>query len=129
MFPHAVTVVNAIETKEGIEYHSFIIKDVFYHTEKVISQEDKGDKFVTSHRTIFSNDALKNFKIFEEYKNLEDKSNSFTLRENDIVVFGKCENIKALIDLQKSAKEYFLIRSISDNRYGSIELQNIEVTD
>ena len=129
MFPHTVTVINVIENKDGVNYYSFTTQNVFYHTQKIISQEGKGDKFITSQSVIFSSEALKKFKEFAEYKNLADKSSNFTLKDNDIIVLGECENIQDLKDLQKSSKEYFLIRSISDNRYGSLELQNIEVTD
>lgn len=125
MFPHTITIFNVVADK----YNKQVVESVFFHKNKIISQEGNGDKYTSVYQVIFSNDALKNYVNYEEYIQLEDKNDKFTISENDIIVYGKCDSISGLSDLQNSYKDYFLIRSISDNRYGDVELQNIEVTN
>ena len=125
MFPHTITIFNLVSGT----YNRKVINEVFFHKKKIISQEGNGDKYTTAYNVILSNGALTTYLNYTDYISLKDKSKNFTLRENDIVVCGECEKINNLSDLQKSYKDYFLIRSISDNRYGDIELQNIEVTN
>ena len=130
MFPHTITLFNIVKDENNvITYNRKIVSYVFYYKEKIISKEGNGDKYTTAYNVIFSNMALKDYLDYDKYKNIEDKSKKFTLKENDIIVFGECEQITDLKDLQKSYKDYFLIRSIGDNRYGSDKLQNIEVTN
>jgi len=116
MFPHTVTVFNVVRENKEIKYHRKVVNNVFYRTQKIISQEGKGDKYTTVYDVIFSNVAIVSYLDYKDYILLEDKSKNFTLKENDIVVYGECEQISDLSDLQKSYKDYFLIRSISDNR-------------
>lgn len=125
MFPDKVTIFNVVDDK----YNRQIVDNVFFIKEKIISQDGNGDKYTSSYRVIFSHEALKKYLNVEQYIASEDKNNIFTLKENDVVVLGVCDPIKGLKDLQNSYKEYFLIRSISDNRYGDAKLQNIEVTN
>lgn len=126
MFPDVVTVFNVIKNKNDIIYHRQFVTDVFFHKEKIISQEGKGDKYVSAYDVIFSNVALKKWKNKKEFSGAEE---TYTLRENDIIVFGKCNSISDLSELQKSSEEYFLIKTVSENLYGDEELQNIEVTN
>ena len=128
MFPHTITIFNVIDT-DKVEYYRKVVNNVFYYKSKIISSEGKGDKYTYAYDVIFSSEALKDYLDYEDYISLEDKSNNFTLKENDIIVFNECEQITDLSDLQKSYKDYFLIRSIGDNRYGDDYLQNIEVTN
>ena len=129
MFPHTITIFNVINNNDSVSYNRKLVDNVFYTKQKIISKESNGDKFTTAYNVIFSSKALNDFLDNEDYINLEDKSKNFTLKENDIIVYGNCEQINDLIDLQRSYKDYFLIRSIGDNRYGTDELQNIEVTN
>lgn len=126
MYPDKVTVFNIIKNKDSIKYHRQVIDNVFCHKEKIISQEGKGDKYTTAYDVIFSNESLKNWKSKQEFKGSID---TYTLRENDIVVLGEYNEISDLKDLQGSFAEFFLIRTVSENLYGEDELQNIEVTN
>ena len=125
MFPHTITIFNVIDDK----YYRKEVSDVFAITERIISKEGKGEKFVSAHRVIFSNIAMNDYLEPQDYLKLSDKSNNYTLRENDIIVIGKFDDINDLSTIQKSSCEYFLIKTVSVNKYGDIELQNIEVTD
>ena len=78
---------------------------------------------------IFSSISLNDFVSNIDYKKISDKSKKFTLKPNDIIVFGIFGDVNSLSDIQKSNIEYFLIKSISTNQYGNSILQNIEVTD
>lgn len=128
MFPHTITIFN-ITKNDGITYNRKVVSDVFYYREKSVQDEQHGDKPNYQYHVILSSEALKSYLNNEEYQSLDDKTNNFTLKINDIIVLGECEDITDLIDLQKSNKEYFLIRTINDNQYGSEDLQNIEVTN
>lgn len=126
MFPHTITIFNVVND----EYNKQVVNNVFYHVEKIIAKEDSGEKYNYAHNVIFSAEAIKKYLSKYEYKLLENKDNYFTLKENDIIVLGKYDkDISGLSDIQKSDVDYFLIKTISENKYGSEELQNIEVTD
>lgn len=125
MFPHTVTVYNQIDGT----FYKKVVNNVFFHIDKIISNEGKGDKYTYANRVIFSNIALNDYLSKEDYKNEENKENYFTLKNNDIIVLSEFDDISDLSDIQKANVDYFLIRTISDNRYGDEELQNIEVTN
>lgn len=125
MFQNTITIFNI----EDNVYNRKEINKVFTHISKIISNEGNGEKYTSVHNVIFSKDSLLNYVSNNEYKKLKDKSEKFTLKPNDIIVFGILDNVNSLSDIQKSNMEYFLIKSISTNLYGSDILQNIEVTD
>ena len=128
MFPHTVTIFNVIRNKDdSITYHKTIVSDVFYHVEKIISQEGEGEKYMSAYDVVFSSEAIKRWMSKQDFNGEE---NTYTLRENDIVVLGNFEkNISELIELQKSNSDFFLIKTVSENLYGEDELRNIEVTN
>lgn len=126
MFPHIVTVFNVIKSKDSITYHRQVVEDVFFNKDKIISQEGKGEKYTSVYNVIFSNIALKKWKNKQEFSGEED---TYTLRENDIIVLGEYNNISDLSNLQKSNADYFLIKTVSENLYGEEDLRNIEVTN
>lgn len=126
MFPHTVTVFNVIKSKDNISYHRQEVKDVFYHIEKIISHEGKGEKYTFAYQVIFSDKAIKNYVNKSSFKADKD---TYTLKENDIIVIGSCEKINDLKELQKSNTEFFLIKTVSENLYGSEDMHNIEVTN
>lgn len=126
MFPHTVTVFNVIKERDKVTYHRQVVFDVFFHVQKIISQEGKGEKYTSAYDVIFSHDALKKYVSKNLFENQED---IYTLRENDIIVFGEFGQIEDLIDIQKSNIDYFLIKTVSENIYGEDELQNVEVTN
>lgn len=125
MFPNTVTIFNVISGKESIKYHRQVVSDVFYHKNKIISQEGKGEKYTSAYDVIFSNTALSKWKSKQDFNG---DSDTYTLRENDIVVLNEYKEISGLKDLQKSNVDWFLIKTISENIYGDEELRNIEVT-
>jgi len=131
MFPHIITVFNVVTDNNGIvHYYKKEVSDVFAHTQKIVSQEGKGEKYTSAHDVIFSSIALNDYIDIDSYLKLEDKSNKFTLKSNDIIVIGTFSDITGLSDIQKTNADYFLIKTISDNRYGlDTNLNNIEVTD
>lgn len=125
MFEHIVTVINVLNG----QFYKCEVSDVFYHVDKIVSTDGKGEKYTNVHQTIFSD---KTFDKYVEKHNFKGDKETFTLKENDIIVKSKItdlEEINNLEELQKSNLDYFLIKTISDNKYGSILLQNIEVTD
>lgn len=125
MFPHTVTVFNVIQKVDKTIYHRCVVSDVYHYEKQSISEEGKGEKISSIYNIIFSNIAIKKYV---EKKNEKLDDNTFTLKENDIVVYGEFEEIEDLLDIQKSDCKYFLIKSISDNRVGLEELQNIVVS-
>ena len=126
MFPHTVTVFNVTKEKDKTIYHRQVVSDVFFHVQKIVSQEGKGEKYTYAYDVIFSRDALKKYVSKSLFENKED---TYTLRENDIVVFGEFKQINDLIDIQKSNIDYFLVKTVSENLYGNEELQNVEITN
>lgn len=121
MFPHTITIFNIVDG----QYIRKVVSDVFYVSEKIISQEGNGEKYTNTHRVIFSKDSLSKYIEKSQYiPNMD----VFTLKTNDIIVkgiIGQITDIKELNDY-----DYFRIKTISDNSdYGSSFLRNIEVTD
>ncbi len=78
MFEDTVTVFNVIKEKDKVTYHRQFVNNVFYHKEKIISQEGKGDKYTNAYDVIFSNIALEKWKSKQDFDNSDD---TYTLRE------------------------------------------------
>lgn len=125
MFPHTVTVFNVIKKANEIIYHKCVVSNVYHYETQSISDDGKGEKISSIYNVVFSNEALKKYvdKIQEN-----DNEDTFSLKDNDIIVYGDFQQITDLLDIQKSDCNYFLIKSISDNRVGSEEVQNIVVS-
>lgn len=126
MFEDTVTVFNVIKDKDKVTYHRQFVNNVFYHKEKIISQEGKGDKYTNAYDVIFSNIALEKWKSKQDFDNSDD---TYTLRENDIIVLNEYKEISDLKELQQSSVDWFMIKTVSENLYGDLELHNIEVTN
>lgn len=126
MFEDTVTVFNVIKDKDKVTYHRQFVNNVFYHKEKIISQEGKGDKYTNAYDVIFSNIALEKWKSKQDFDNSDD---TYTLRENDIIVLNEYKEISDLKELQQSSADWFMIKTVSENLYGDLELHNIEVTN
>lgn len=123
MFPHTITIFNIVDGK----YKRSVVKDTFYISEKIISQDGNGEKYSNTHRVIFSKDSLKDYVKKSYFKS---DMEAFTLSINDIVVKGEINDISSQNDLKNKGYDYFLIKTISDNSdYGICNIQNIEVTD
>lgn len=126
MFEDTVTVFNAIKDKDKVTYHRQVVNNVFYHKDKIISQEGRGDKYTNAYDVIFSNMALEKWKSKQDFNNSND---NYTLRENDIIVLNEYKEISDLKELQQSSADWFMIKTVSENLYGDLELHNIEVTN
>lgn len=126
MFENTVTVFNIIKKNDIVTYHRKVVGNVFYHKEKIISQEGKGEKYTSAYDVIFSDIALSKWKSKQDFN---EDSDTYTLRENDIIVLNEYKKISDLKDLQKSNVDWFIIKTVSENLYGDISLQNIEVTN
>lgn len=126
MFEDTVTVFNAIKDKDKVTYHRQVVNNVFYHKDKIISQEGRGDKYTNAYDVIFSNIALEKWKSKQDFNNSND---TYTLRENDIIVLNEYKEISDLKELQQSSADWFMIKTVSENLYGDLELHNIEVTN
>lgn len=126
MFPHTVTVFNCNEDKNGLIINKCIANDVFFYSEKIISQESKGEKYSNSYNCIFSNVALKKYLKPNDYNNSSDK---FTLVENKTIVAKGEVTIKSLEDLNNLDNWFYVKAIVDDSDYGDEELRNIEVTN
>lgn len=125
MFNDTITIYNLVEEK----MYRKVVNNVFVNNKTIILQEGKGEKFTSAHDVIFSDIAIRDYLEYGDYKKLGNKENNFTLKVNDVVVIGEFKEVENLSEIQKSDKEYFLIKTISKNLYGAADLQNIEVTD
>lgn len=126
MFEDTVTVFNVIKDKDKVTYHRQVVNNVFYHKDKIISQEGRGDKYTNAYDVIFSNIALEKWKSKQDFDNSDD---TYTLRENDIIVLNEYKEISDLKELQQSSVDWFMIKTVSENLYGDLVLHNIEVTN
>ena len=127
MFPHTITVVNKYTLDSETKYHCTQIDGVFYYKSNNVSKEENGIKNTSKYNCIIPLSALNNYVDKKTFDNLEDKSNKFTLKNNDLIILGECDGISSASDLKDY--EYFPIININDNRYGSGDLQNFEVTN
>lgn len=126
MFPHTVTVFNCSNDNNDLIINECIVNDVFFYSEKIISQESKGEKYSNTYNCIFSNTALKKYLIPKKYNNSSDK---FTLIENKTIIAKGDISIKKLDDLNDLDNWFYVKTIIDDSDYGTEELRNIEVTN
>ena len=126
MFPDTITVYNIKKTQTSTTYERKIVNNVFSHKTKIISSEGNGEKYTSVYNVIFSNIALQ--KYVDKIDEIDDEH--FTLQKNDVIVLGESKEIKNLSELEELKVDYFLIKTISENRYGlDKSLNNIEVTN
>lgn len=126
MFPHTVTVINCISNNNTVSINQCSVNDVFFYSEKIISQENKGENYSNTYNCIFSNIALKKYLKPSEY---DDSSDKFTLIENKTIIIKGDVDISNLDEL-KELNDWFYVKTISDDSdYGEEELRNIEVTN
>lgn len=129
MFPHKVTLFNIYKIDEKVYYHRTLLSNVFFYKSNQVVDEGKGITNASQYHLIVPLEQLNNYVDRKVFQNSVDKQDIFTFAPNDIVVFGECESINSIIELQKSTCDYFTIKIINDNRYGSQNLQSIEVTN
>ena len=124
MFPHTVTIFNMYND----QVKKCVVDNVFYHKDKIVAPDGRGENYSNTHQVIFSEEALKKYKKPSEY---EGEENTFTLNENDIIVKGTVEErINTFSDIENSMYEQFSIKGIHENDYAlNSDINNIEVND
>jgi len=135
MFPHTITLFNVYKVDGKVCYHRALIESndatengVFFYKSNQVVDEGNGIKNASQYHCIIPFEQLTNYVERKKFNSLSDKTGKFTLAPNDIVVKGVCDEITSITELQSSTYDYFTIKTINDNRYGSEDLQNIEVT-
>lgn len=128
MFPHTITLFNVYKKEKTVYYHRTLLTGVFFYKSNQVIDEEHGLKNASKYHCIIPLEQLKNYIDRKCFNNLTDKTNKFTFAPKDIVVFGECEDIKSISELQTSEYDYFMIRTVNDYRYGGEDLQSIEVT-
>lgn len=135
MFPHTITLFNVYKVDGKVYYHRTLIEPndatengVFFYKTNQVVDEGNGIKNASQYHCIIPFEQLTNYVERKEFNILSDKTGKFTFAPNDIVVKGVCNEITSITELQSSTYDYFTIKTINDNRYGSEDLQNIEVT-
>ena len=135
MFPHTITLFNIYKVEGKVYYHRTLIgpndttkNGVFFYKKNQVVDEGNGIKNASQYHCIIPFELLTNYVERKEFNNLSDKTGKFTFAPNDIVVKGICGEITSITELQTSIFDYFTIKTINDSRYGSEDLQNIEVT-
>lgn len=129
MFPHTVTLFNVYKKKDMVYYHRTLLIGVFFYKSNLVVDEGKGIVNSSQYHCIIPLEQLTNYVDRKKFNALEDKTNKFTFAPKDVIVFGECESINSITELQSSTYDYFTIKTINDNRYGSNDLQSIEVTN
>lgn len=128
MFPHIITLFNVYKVDGKVCYHRTILNSVFFYKTNQVVDEGNGIKNASQYHCIMPLEQLTNYVERKEFNNLSDKIDKFTFAPNDIIVKGECEDIISITELQSSTYDYFTIKVVNDNRYGSEDLQSIEVT-
>lgn len=128
MFPHTITLFNIYKVGSQVHYHRNVINDVFFYKTNQVVDEGKGIVNASQYHCIIPLEKLNNYIERKAFNSLSDKNDKFTFSSKDIVVYGECDAITSINELQASTYDYFVIKTINDNRYGSEDLQNIEVT-
>ena len=134
MFPHTITLFNVYKVDSKVYYHRTLIEPndtiengAFFYKTNQVADEGNGIKNASQYHCIIPFEQLTNYVERKEFNILSNKTGKFTFAPNDIVVKGVCKEITSITELQSSTYDYFTIKTISDNRYGSEDLQNIEV--
>ncbi|MGM9881571.1 MAG: DUF6751 family protein [Bacilli bacterium] len=127
MFPHTVTLFNVYKKKDIVYYHRTLLTGVFFYKSNMVVDEGKGIVNSSQYHCIIPLEQLTNYVDRKKFNALEPKTNKFTFAPKDVIVFGECESINSITELQSSTYDYFTIKTINDNRYGSNDLQSIEV--
>lgn len=132
MFTNAdMTIYNVIPQK-GTEreiYKRTEIKNVFWNESREITNSENGVKKEDAIRIMIPLESLNSLeKIYKSPKawlSAQKKDDAYTFKQKDIVVKGIVKDeITTAKDLEQKYDNVFSISSISDNRYGSEEMQH-----
>lgn len=129
-----ITIYNLIPQK-GIEKESYIItqiKDVFFEKIRGIADSENGIKKEDNINVYIPTDSLskleKNYKLPKEFINSKERDKYYTFKPKDIVIKGLIDdNNVTLKELKEKYDDVYTIQSVSDNRYGSEELQHFYI--
>ena len=129
-----ITIYNLIP-QQGIEKENYIktqIKEVFFEKTRGIAESENGIKKEDNINVYIPIDSLNNlnksYKSPKEFLNTNEKSNYYTFKPKDIVVKDLIDDDNVTLkELKKKYDDVYTIQSISDNRYGSEELQHFHI--
>lgn len=126
-----MTIYNLVpqKGKEKDTYKRTEIKSVFWNESREITDSENGLKKEDTLRLMIPSNSLeildKTYKFPKEWLNDEDKENSFTFKNRDIVVKGiVSDTISSPKELEEKYDSVFTITSVSDNRYGSNDMHH-----
>lgn len=100
-----------------------VFKDVWLYCDRKITIGDKGvnGADVYKIRIPASPERESTYLPEDEFAQIADASNCWTLQDGDLVVKGVCDiEIDKPADLTNSRKQYCKITSWSDNRFGNL---------
>ena len=129
-----ITIYNLIPQK-GIETEYYIgtqIKDVFFEKTRGIAESENGIKKEDNINVYIPISSLNEIhKIYESPKmflNSKNTDDYYTFKPNDIIVKGLIYNENVTLKkLKEKYDDVYTIQSVSDNRYGSEELQHFYI--
>lgn len=124
MFPDEITIFNKIDDEETT-YHKTNLKNVIWYGTDNINLSGKGIVNSDDINIVIPLESLSNYKKVNEFNELDDKSNFFTLQKGDKVVKGKANDIKSVKELS-NYENVITIKSIEENLFGS-SIDNILV--
>ena len=113
MFPNTVTLINVSKSNGSVSYNSKKLEGVFLYKTNKVDKEENGEKDTSEYHCIIP-------------KSVIDDSQAL-FKKNDLIVNGTCNDISSISELKNI--EYFTIKTIDDNLYGSYDLQYLEVTN
>lgn len=132
MFSNAnITIYNLVPQK-GIEKETYKlaqIEGVFFEKTREIADSENGIKKEDNINIYIPISSIKNLKKIykspKDYLKIEEKDKYYTFKPKDIIVKGLINNQNiTLKDLKDQYDDVYTIQSVSDNRYGSEELQH-----
>lgn len=129
-----ITIYNLIPQK-GIEAEHYIntqIKDVFFEKTRGIAESENGIKKEDNINVYIPIDSLnrldKSYILPKKFLNSNEKDKHYTFKSKDIVVKGLVDDKDVTLKkLKEKYDDVYTIQSVSDNRYGSEELQHFYI--
>ena len=129
-----ITIYNLIPQK-GIEAEYYIgtqIKDVFFEKTRGIAESENGIKKEDKINVYIPTDSLskldKSYILPKKFLNSNEKDKYYTFKLKDIVIKGLVDDKDVTLKkLKEKYDDVYTIQSVSDNRYGSEELQHFYI--
>lgn len=112
MYPHTITIINVINERGRLTYYSKIITGVHYQDKQTVRTGSK-EHFSDNQGYVQIPKSIGGYVTPSQYEELLDKTNNWTLKENDFIVKGShTENDPKIMDGVRT------IKSIEDIDYG-----------